>query len=73
MLCIVQGKKRIETRQETENTHRTANLRGWNIRGGKIIKHMHIEKQTRAPMLHPAKINMRSHRDTVHPRTNAIS
>lgn len=37
------------------------------------MKQMQIEKQTRAPILQPAKINIRSHRDNVsHPSSSSL-
>ena len=49
--------------QTQTQTHRMANLRGKAARPGKRKKQM--VKQTRAPMLHPAKRRMRSQRLTV--------
>lgn len=69
--AVIQANRELDTTESKgikKGTHKTANFRGWNIRTGKMMKHMQIEKQTSAPMLQPAKINIRSHRVTVQQR-----
>ncbi|KAI5289389.1 hypothetical protein KEM54_003961 [Ascosphaera aggregata] len=65
--CLIYGATPIKAAQLPMNSadprvHNVANLRGFVKRIGKNKKRRHREKQTRAPILQPAKIKMRSQR-----------